>query len=249
MLHHLDRGSSAPALVFVHGLGGRLQTWSHQVESLSATHRCIAVDLPGHGQSAPPGQPTIAALAAAVNELLEQRGCERYVLVAHSMGCRVASEAFHRSPHRCAGIVYLDGSLYAGDPQDNFKRFEPYIQKSIATAARRGLDSATQVGLWLDFMRWDVERAAAVLRHVTVPVLAVQATVHREGIRRAPIAPGQLTPWLNLLADAAGDLTIERVHGAGHFVMRDAPEATNDLIRQFLRRITPDAVCEEGAAG
>ena len=45
-------GAGEP-LVLIHGVGLRLDAWAAQIEGLSATHRVIALDMPGHGGSAP----------------------------------------------------------------------------------------------------------------------------------------------------------------------------------------------------
>ena len=49
---YVDLGDGEP-VVLVHGVGLRLEAWAPQIASLAATHRVVAVDLPGHGASAP----------------------------------------------------------------------------------------------------------------------------------------------------------------------------------------------------
>ena len=72
--------------------------------------RCAALDLPGHGGSG-------AALASAVNVVRQQTGTRAAILVGHSMGCRVVTEAVLQSRAGVAGVVYVDGSLLGGDPR------------------------------------------------------------------------------------------------------------------------------------
>ncbi|MFP5328271.1 MAG: alpha/beta fold hydrolase, partial [Acidimicrobiia bacterium] len=49
----IDLGDGPP-LVFVHGLSGSWQNWLLQLPEFSRDHRCIAVDLPGFGDSPMP---------------------------------------------------------------------------------------------------------------------------------------------------------------------------------------------------
>lgn len=45
----------APAVLFLHGFMGSRRDWSAVAGALARTHRCIAVDLPGHGETGDPG--------------------------------------------------------------------------------------------------------------------------------------------------------------------------------------------------
>ena len=53
-IHYLDVGSG-PALLLVHGLGHSVVSWHRNIEALRRTQRVIALDLPGYGLSACPG--------------------------------------------------------------------------------------------------------------------------------------------------------------------------------------------------
>ena len=47
-MHYEDRGTGSP-VVFIHGWGGSGDAWDYQVLDLAPSHRCITVDLRGHG--------------------------------------------------------------------------------------------------------------------------------------------------------------------------------------------------------
>ena len=47
-----DEGpEKAPVILFLHGLGDNAHVWSAAIASLRKNYRCIALDLPGHGQT------------------------------------------------------------------------------------------------------------------------------------------------------------------------------------------------------
>ncbi|MFD1807175.1 alpha/beta fold hydrolase [Gemmobacter lanyuensis] len=48
----IEAGTGAPVLL-IHGVGMRAEAWGPQIATLSATHRVLAVDMPGHGESTP----------------------------------------------------------------------------------------------------------------------------------------------------------------------------------------------------
>ena len=83
-----DVGSGDPAIVFIHGGFGC------QEEYFSPGHRCIAVDLRGHGESGKPDVVyTMEQHGDDVAELIRQLGLEKPGLVGQSMGGQVIISA------------------------------------------------------------------------------------------------------------------------------------------------------------
>jgi pimeloyl-ACP methyl ester carboxylesterase len=92
MIEHTRTGSGPP-IVLMHGIGLDRRAWDPVVPLLAREHEVVAVDLPGFGASAPlAGTPTVAALAAAVEEL----GLERPHAVGNSLGGGIALEMGRR---------------------------------------------------------------------------------------------------------------------------------------------------------
>ena len=54
---YLDRGRGGETVVLIHGVGMRIEAWAPQIERLADSFRVVAVDLPGHGLSAPVPRP------------------------------------------------------------------------------------------------------------------------------------------------------------------------------------------------
>src|ERR1700756_40423 len=130
-------GSKDPTLIFVHGFACALSDWDGQVKALSPNYRCAALDLPGHGNSAKPEEPTIEALAKAVNSVKDRVGGGKAILIGHSMGCRVILEAFLQSKANIAGLVFVDGSILGGDPETG-------VAKARDAIAEVGIDAFSQ---------------------------------------------------------------------------------------------------------
>jgi pimeloyl-ACP methyl ester carboxylesterase len=100
--------------VLVHGAWAGAWCWRDVAPLLRAEgHRVLAPDLPGHGEDrAPVAEMTLEAYARRVQETVEAAP-EPVVLVGHSMGGMVVTQAAEHVPDRIARLVYLAAFLPA----------------------------------------------------------------------------------------------------------------------------------------
>jgi len=261
-LNLVDCGEGELPIVLIHGFTCDLSNWKEQLSGLSGSHRCVAIDLPGHGASGDSPDATIEALAAAANDTLDKLGLNQVLLVGHSMGCRVISEMVSQSPDRAYGLVYVDGSFVASrDVDASVKKamekidafgmgsfiealYEGFFVEGtpatvreyiLAGESRIRMDFAKK--LWPSVVRWDGSRSRAVLANIDVPVLVIQSTTLDTDLNRASISAGESTPWVDAVSQAVNDVTVTVIEGVGHFPMLEAPQQTNDAILGFARRI------------
>lgn len=92
-INYIDKGVGQPILM-IHGLGGNASHWKSIIESLSASNRCIAIDLPGYGgsdiiQNLEP-QNVLQTYANIAVQLLTFLKLNKVTLMGHSMGGQVA---------------------------------------------------------------------------------------------------------------------------------------------------------------
>ena len=95
----------APAIVFLHGTRFSRRQWWPQMRILSTRYRCVAVDLPGHGERASEPWSFEAARAAVVAAIEAEVPSGRAVLVGLSLGGYVAIDVADAAPDRVAGLV------------------------------------------------------------------------------------------------------------------------------------------------
>ncbi|RLP99485.1 alpha/beta fold hydrolase [Micromonospora sp. BL1] len=101
-----------PPVVLLHGIGRTLDDFTALHTALARDHLVLAVDLPGHGGSAPlDGPHTLPALAAAVARFLDAAGVTGPAhLVGNSLGGAVAMRLAADAPHRVASLALLNSA-------------------------------------------------------------------------------------------------------------------------------------------
>jgi len=99
---------SGPALLLIHGIGDRSDTWRTVVSALARDYTVIAPDLLGHGRSDKPrADYSVAAYANAMRDLLSVLGIESATVVGHSLGGGVAMQFAYQYPERCERLVLV----------------------------------------------------------------------------------------------------------------------------------------------
>ena len=105
-----DVGSGSPPVVLIHGAFGNRSHYAAQIDHLKESHRVIALDLRGHGESGRPDSGfRLRDFADDVIGVCEAAGLDRYVLCGHSMPVALLAASLH--PERVAGVVLLDGVI------------------------------------------------------------------------------------------------------------------------------------------
>ena len=101
-------GPGNPPLVLVHPLGADRGVWKPVLPFLAPHHDCIAVDMPGFGESAelaPDRRATARELAGAVAATLDELGVERAHVAGISLGGWVSLE--FAKTDRCLSVTAL----------------------------------------------------------------------------------------------------------------------------------------------
>lgn len=106
-LSYVDTGSG-PAILFIHGLLGSHENWTHLVDRLDDDHRVVIPDLFGHGASAKPvGDYSLGSHAAILRDLMDHLGIQRVTLVGHSLGGGIAMQFCYLFPERVEALVLV----------------------------------------------------------------------------------------------------------------------------------------------
>jgi pimeloyl-ACP methyl ester carboxylesterase len=129
-LSYVDVGAG-PTTLLVHGVATNAYIWANLVGLLAPARRCIAIDLPLHGQSPARDdqQMTIGAFGDVLAELCDALQLDHLDLVANDTGGAVAQVFAARHPDRLRSFT-----LTNTDTQDNIppEAFAPIVEMARA---------------------------------------------------------------------------------------------------------------------
>ena len=214
-VHVIDSGGDGPPLLWLHGLGGVWQNWLLNIAAFKDTHRCVAFDLPGFGQSEMPREDiSIPGFAQAADAVCRELRLDNPVVLGNSMGGFVGAELALRFPTRVSKLVLVSA---AGLSTEYVKR-EPVLATELARGAGSpGFNDAFRALLTYSFRD--------KLEKIEVPVLIVWG-------RNDMLVPVED-------AETFEHLIGENAHGVifddtGHLAMMERPSRFNELLRGFL---------------
>jgi pimeloyl-ACP methyl ester carboxylesterase len=263
-LSTLSVGTAGPRIAFLHGLFGQGRNWNQIAKSVSgpegADARCLLVDLPDHGRSPWSPEFSLDAYADAVAATLRDAGeGERWAVVGHSLGGKVAMVLALRHPELVDRLVVVD---IAPKGYGSLERFEGYIREmqslplgeleSRGDAEARFTEPDPGVKA---FLLQNLRREGQGWRwQVNLDLIARDAALGVDShIAGWPDAVDELPAYDGpVLWIAGGDsryVTREdgdrmrrhfprtrlfTIKGAGHWVHTDAPEIIVTALRRFL---------------
>jgi pimeloyl-ACP methyl ester carboxylesterase len=110
-LHYLDWGPpDAPPVVLLHGITGHARVWDHLAERLVPGRRVLALDQRGHGDSdpAPDDDYRVGTMADDLAAFAGSLKLDRFALLGHSMGGRIAIQYAAAHAARLERLVIVD---------------------------------------------------------------------------------------------------------------------------------------------
>ena len=240
-----EAGSGNPPMLFVHGIGNHTH-FGAQVNYFSRTHRVVAPDLPGFGQSdAPEREYGIAAFADDIAWLCDELELRGPVIVGHSMAGAVALEVAAARRDLASALVLLDPIPIVPLPALQAQRGQlaealagpAYREAFRGFAEARMFRSSDDPELRAQL----VDEMCATPQHVLAPTFANLSTWSGEHLADHVSVPVLLiTAGDGLPADMARtrellpQLELGRTVGVGHFAHAIAPDQINAMIDRFL---------------
>lgn len=246
--------ATGPAVILLHGLAGWSGEWRPTVEWLSATHRVVALDQRGHGESTHrPDDVSRAAYVEDVITLIETLDAGPAVLLGHSLGDHTAMLLAEQRPDLVDRLLVAETTPErdAGAPErirrwllswpvpfssrstvvDFFSTLGYFRSVAAAKMWAAGLEERPD-GLW---PRFDIDVMADSLREVA----ANDYWDHWSSVRcptlvvrgeHGTVSSEQTDQMLERLPGA--DLV--EVAGAGHDVHLDQPDSWRHAIVDFV---------------
>lgn len=251
VISYRERGGGVP-LVFVHGLGGRSESWVTQYDVLSSRYRVIGWDAPGYGQSTPVAKesPVIADYVDALTRFVDALGLERFHLVGHSVGTVITASFHKHHGDRLLSFTLAEAVTGNGrDPADKraemIRGREDELDKvGAAGFAKARTPNSVSANAAPDVVQRAIDFAAGMnvpgykrlfralvsadIFGEVVPLKVPAMIVAGSDDRSAPPAVVQK------IADAFPGIRHHLIDGIGHQIAIEHPERFNDLLTRFL---------------
>jgi pimeloyl-ACP methyl ester carboxylesterase len=215
-------------------------TWLGTLRRLGRTRRCLAPDLPGHGQSAllPGGTAAVSmeAYRAFIDAFCAALDFPRVVLVGHSMGGAIAIETALGSPNRVAGLALIATAARLAVSPAVFDAIDNHFAQFPELMAATGFSPATPRDLALRLSRAGIQAPQDVVR---ADFVACNAWDARERISAIKAPTLVMIGEDDLLAPAKyGRFLADRIPGArvlafpqtGHMMHLERPESLEAAI-------------------
>ena len=111
-LNALEWSTEGTPMLLLHGFSNEAHIWDDFAPTVAPYYHVIAIDLRGHGDSDwhPDARYDYADHVTDLEAVYASLGIERAVLVAHSLGGRIAMLFCGEHPERVAGLVIVDSA-------------------------------------------------------------------------------------------------------------------------------------------
>jgi pimeloyl-ACP methyl ester carboxylesterase len=249
VLYSFDvEGTGDPPFLFIHGLACDRQSWTPQVQALSESHRCVAVDLRGRGDTTPIPPFDTSQAAEDVAALIRQLGLPPVIVVGHSLGGLVALLLNHRHGDLVRGVVLCDAAL-TGAANGSFKGLRNRIREEgrdslVPLVESFFVDSTSdEVRTYVrDVMLGCPPDVAAGMLDNDEVFQTEMATLLKAADAKPFMALWPSRPIGNpdKLREMLVFLRQEPVADSGHFLQLEHPAVTTALLRAFLDDVERD---------
>lgn len=240
-IHYKARGSGEQVLL-LHGWGASIESWGPVFDGLANSYHVVAIDFPGHGNSAlPPGPWGVPEYTDCLLLIMDALSLQRPHIVAHSFGGRMTIRLANFHPDRVNKIILVDSAgirpprpakYYFKTAAAKTGKFLAKYGGSIGKAIRSFIysriaskDYANAGPLRDTFVKVVNDDQTDILPHIQSPALLVWGADDQD----TPLASAKIMQ--RLIPNAS----LVVLQNAGHFSYLDQPNKFNLIVRKFLR--------------
>ncbi len=235
---------SALTTIFIPGSGGDREEWRGQLEGLSSRFNIIALELPGHGKSDPPGENNVGRYADWVVNFIEELGLIKVVIIGCSLGSAITQWIALNPKPWLVGIGLVGAGARLRVHPDFLKGMLHFNKDTLVTfadfAISQDADPAVRSAIRNRFLTGSIE-----LIHGDLSACDEFDFIDKVSQINLPtcIVVGEedrLTPpkYSRFLQSAIKDSCLTVIPGAGHLVMMEKPQEFNKSVGDFLEKLT-----------
>jgi len=240
--------ASGPAVVLVHGLGGRADDWKDLAPYLArAGYRVYLPDLPGYGQSERPADfsYSVPDEAAVVLDFFDVMGLKQADLGGWSMGGWIAQEVAARHPERVHKLMLFDSAGLYAKPAWNTDLFTPTNSAELDEFYALLMPNPPKVPGFIsrDILRISRNRAWIIHRALNSMLIGRDATDSLLPAMRMPVlivwgALDQITPVSQgeKMHKLVPQSELDVVPGCGHLAPSQCAAQIGPQVVQFVKQ-------------
>lgn len=251
-ISYTERGEqhSGVPIICLHGIGGSQDSFLPQLDALSESHRIIAWDMPGYGQSALLESTSFTSLTQALLGFMDDLGIEKAHILGHSIGGMIAQELAITTPDRVASLALLGTTPSFGGRDDSFKqkflaaRLKPLDEgKSMDSLADEFVPQIVGAQASLEMMKAasDTMRKVPTETYRAIMQCLVQFNRYADsGLITQPcclIAGAEDTnapaKTMKKMASKIPDASFFELEQVGHLLNLEAPKRCNQILHSF----------------
>lgn len=156
-IHYVEKGQGEP-LLLLHSNGCSLHEFAPTMNELAKRYRCIAWDMPGHGDSDPPGtHQSVPDYADSVLAFMDAMHLDKAHICGASIGGLVCIALGVIAPQRVLSLVIAEAALRS---EHEWAAQWPRIEAMFATPQQSQEDVAPRFRQLTPalFARWNIDR-------------------------------------------------------------------------------------------
>ena len=233
-------GSGSPAIAFVHGWSCDRSYWRHQLAHFASSHLVVALDLGGHGGSGTGRTAwTMESFGGDVEAVTVGLDLDDVVLVGHSMGGDVVTDAALRLGDRVRGVVWVDTYGSLGQPRSagQVEAVLAPLRADFVAGARALVRTMFTADSHPELVEWVVDDMSSAPPHIAVAALEPAITVEPAVVRALPQIDApvvQISPRADVAALERHGVRTVLMPRVGHFPMLEAPETFNGILSEIV---------------
>ena len=235
-IHYHECGSGFP-LILLHSNGGSAYEYEFVIEQLGKTHRVIAWDMPGHGDSDPVLRHySVPEYADAVVAMMDALDIPMADVAGDSIGGAICAALGARQGSRMRKLFVMECPFRTPEEwkknwHNTEANYAPVTQTIDKVAPRfRKVDDALMV-------RWNIDRSKAGTKTTMSVMWALRLYDMEPDLRKLPagtfVVFGDRSPTVSKKDEFARVMNAPQIHvieNCGHFPMIDDPQAFCEII-------------------
>ena len=252
--HWAEAGDGDP-VILLHGIPESWKCWKHQIPKLATQFKVYAIDLKGYGLSdKKEGDYSMNNVASEILDLLDHLKISSFRLAGHDWGVAISDNIIDQAPERVERYIRCCLSLHAYDPRNSLhhqwnsenpdlaarlmNKPDAYVRVWFESSCKPDLipdereikeivDDFSHQGTGDAVPRYfrDIPKNKPVdLSKFTMPILYI----HGEHDPRQPIE------YCVGMEDHLPGLQAILVLDSGHFITRERPKQTTDVMMWFF---------------